>query len=103
MEPRSQTEIAADIGGARKAVRIVDRGIEAQRADRPDAWYLQEASADVIFKGGPLEVAVEGALVVDQALAMIREEPQLRSERSGAARPTFVNLLEHRLAKLALE
>jgi hypothetical protein len=30
-------------------------------------------------------------------------EELLRYERSGAARPTFVNLLEHRLAKLAAE
>jgi hypothetical protein len=30
-------------------------------------------------------------------------EELLRYERSGSARPTFVNLLEHRLAKLAVE
>jgi len=38
-----------------------------------------------------------------RTLSVPELEKLLRYERSGASRPTFVNLLEHRLAKLASE
>jgi hypothetical protein len=64
---------------------------------------------DIPHHIGPEPVAGYAAMTLGalrgrlRTLSVAELEDLLRYERSGSARPTFVNLLEHRLAKLAVE
>jgi len=83
MNPRREAQIAADVGGTGKTLRIVNGCTKCQRAKGANPRYFHEAPTNLIVMSSLFQLAVDHALIGNQAFTMVREISQLRHQIAG--------------------